>query len=103
VNLTPSLTTPENKEIRVEVPGHTEPLFRDETRHANESYTLTRREGALPREVEVIPDTDNMYNAADNINVFDLYEVGGLREGEVSLPFVHGVELSGPKGEVVRF
>ena len=50
----------------------------------------------------VIPDTDNMYTA-ENTSVFDLYEVGGLQEGEASLPFVHGVELSGPKGEIVRF
>jgi hypothetical protein len=44
-----------------------------------------------------------MYNEAKNTNVFDLYEVGGLRAREVSNPFVHGVELAGPKGEVVRF
>ena len=44
-----------------------------------------------------------MYNTAENTRVFDLYEVGGLRGEEVSLPFVHGVELSGPKGEIVRF
>jgi hypothetical protein len=44
-----------------------------------------------------------MYNAAENISVFDLYEVGSLKEGEVSLPFVQRVELSGPKGEIVRF
>ena len=51
----------------------------------------------------VIPDTDNMYSKLDNTNVFDLYEVGSMQEGEASLPFVHGVELSGPKGEIVRF
>ena len=51
----------------------------------------------------VIPDTQNMYNKAENTIVFDLYEVGSLREGETSLLFVHGVELAGPKGEVVRF
>jgi hypothetical protein len=44
-----------------------------------------------------------MYSRADNNSVFDLYEVGSLREGETSLPFVHRVELSGPKGEIVRF
>ena len=43
-----------------------------------------------------------MYNEG-NTKVFDLYEVGSLQEGEASLPFVHGVELSGPKGEIVRF
>jgi hypothetical protein len=50
----------------------------------------------------VIPDTNSLYNK-DNDSVFDLYEVGGLREGETSLPFVYRVELSGPKGEIVRF
>ena len=64
-----------------------------------------RREGALPAAVVVIPDTQIMYNKADNSNqnVFDLYEVGSLRVGEASIPFVHGVELAGPKGEIVRF
>ena len=65
-------------------------------------YTPTRGEGVLPSLV-VIPDTDSMYNRVEYNNIFDLYEVGGLREGETSLPFVHGVELSGPKGEIVRF
>ena len=51
----------------------------------------------------VIPDTQNMYNKAENTIVFDLYKVGSLREGETSLPFVHGVELAGPKGKAVRF
>ncbi|KAF8814736.1 hypothetical protein BYT27DRAFT_7010969, partial [Phlegmacium glaucopus] len=38
--------------------------------------------------------------------ILDLYSVGSLkgkREGEASKPFVHGVELAGPKGEIVRF
>ena len=61
-------------------------------------------EGALPEEDVVIPDTQNMYNKAENTIVFDSYEVGSLREGETSLLFVHGVEkLAGPKGKVVRF
>ena len=51
----------------------------------------------------VIPDTQIMYNKSDNANVFDLYEVDSLRVGEASTPFVHGVEIAGPKGEVVRF
>jgi hypothetical protein len=44
-----------------------------------------------------------MYNEAENSNIFDLYEVGDLKGEEESLPFVHGVEIAGPKGEVVRF
>jgi hypothetical protein len=89
----------------VTVPEYKEPSLGDESRHANEQYTLTRREGALPTAVVVIPDTQIMYNKADNSNqnVFDLYEVGSLRVGEASIPFVHRVELAGPKGEIVRF
>ena len=52
--------------------------------------------------VAVIPDT-SMYNEAENSNIFDLYEVGNLEKEETSTPFVHGVELAGPKGEIVRF
>ena len=51
----------------------------------------------------VIPDMSSMYNETTNSNIFDLYEVGNLREEDGSLPFVHGVELAGPNGEVVRF
>ena len=103
MNLKPSLTTPEEKDGRAKVPECIEPTLGDESRHANETYTLSRREGALPENVAVIPDTDNMYRTAENTNVFDLYEIGSLKDGEASLPFVHGVELSGPKGEIVRF
>ena len=97
------MTTLDEEEKRIEVPEHTEPPLRDNTRHANTTYTPTRGEGVLPEIVVVIPDTDNMYSTAENSNIFDLYEVGTLQEKEVSLPFVHGVELSGPKGEIVRF
>ena len=99
----PSVTTPEGKERRAGVPEHAEPMFGDESRHAGDPYTQTRWEGALPDDVVVIPDTEIMYNEAKNTIVFDLYEVGSQREGETSHPFVHGVELAGPKGEVVRF
>ena len=51
----------------------------------------------------VIPDTQTMYNKSDNANVFELYDVDSLRVEEASIPFVHGVELAGPKGEIVRF
>jgi hypothetical protein len=78
-------------------------MLGDETRHADEPYTLSRRGGALPESIVVIPDTREMYNKAANSNVFDLYEVSSLRDNETSIPFVHGVELAGPKGEVVRF
>ena len=80
-------------------------MLGDESRHVNESYTPTRGEGALPTAVVVIPDTQIMYNEADSPNhdIFDLYEVGSLRDKEASVPFVHGVELAGPRGEIVRF
>ena len=97
------MTTPTVEEMRAEVPEQIEPRLGDELRHANRSYTLTRREGALPEGVVVIPDTDNTYSELNNTNVFELYKVGSPQEKEVSAPFVHGVELSGPKGEIVRF
>ena len=97
-----SLTTPKEREKRAGVPEYAQPMLGDETRHANETYTPMRREGALPENVAVIPDT-NMYSTAENSKVFDLYEVGSLKDGEASLPFIHGVELSGLKGEIVRF
>lgn len=89
----------------VDVPEHEEPVLGDKYRHANELYTLTRREGVLPMDIVVIPDTQSMYNEADseNSNVSDLYKVGSLKDGEPSNPFVHGVELARPKGEVVIF
>jgi hypothetical protein len=84
-----------------EVPWRREPALGDKSRHVSEAYT--RGEGVLPMEVVVIPDTQIMYNKSDNANVFDLYEVDSLRVGEASIPFVHGVEIAGPKGEIVRF
>ena len=97
------MATLEKEEERAEVPKHEELLLGDELRHTNELYTQMRREGALPMNIVVIPDTKNMYNEAENGNVFDLYEVGNLKREEESLPFIHGVELAGPKGEIVRF
>ena len=98
------MTTHVEKEKRAEVPEQREPRLGDKMRHTNGPYTLTRREGVLPEEVVVIPDTNSLYNK-ENDSFFDLYEVGasGLREGETSLPFIYRVELSGPKGEIVRF
>ena len=97
------MATPNDKEKRAVVPEHVEPTLGDKIRHANTTYTPKRGEGALPTDVVVISDTNSMYNAAENSNIFDLYEVGSLKQEETSLPFVHGVELSGPKGEIVRF
>jgi hypothetical protein len=94
----------EDEKRQAEVPEQEEPELGDiSTRHTNNLYTLTRREGVLPKEIVVIPDTLSMYNKAENSIVFDLYEVGSLKDGEINNPFVHGVEIVGPKGEVVRF
>ena len=96
------MTTQNDENRRADVLEH-EPVPGDRSRHTNKSYTLTRREGALPDEVAVISDMDSMYKDTENSIVFDLYEIGGLREGEICAPFVHGIELAGPKGEIVRF
>jgi hypothetical protein len=84
-----------------------EPPLRDRDRPINGLYTPARGEGALPDGVVVIPDTtESMYIVEQNNNIFDLYSIGGQNEkelGETSVPFVHGVELSGPRGEKVRF
>ena len=48
------------------------------------------------------PGTSSMYNETMNSNIYDLYEVGDLREEDGSLPFVHRIVLAGLKGEVVR-
>ena len=97
------MMTPREEEKGAQVPEHKAPVLRDKSRHINKSYAQWRRGGALPVDEVVIPDMSSMYNETTNSNIFDLYEVGNLREEDGSLPFVHGVELAGPKGEVVRF
>jgi hypothetical protein len=83
------------------------PLLGDGARPTNGLYTPKRGEGALPSSVVVIPDTTiSMYSVERNSNISDLYSVGSQKGeglGKTSLPFVHGVELGGPKGEIVRF
>ena len=96
------MTTPREEVERAAVPEHEAPRLGDEFRHVNGLYTPTGGERALPTDVVVISDTNSMYNEAENSNIFDLYEVGDLK-GEEASPFVHGVELAGPKGEIVRF
>ena len=55
----------------------------------------------------VIPDTtEPVYSVVRNNNISNLYSVGSQRtekRGGTSIPFVYTVELSGPKGEIVRF
>ena len=99
-------TTPTQLNEQPPAPKHDKPMLRDGHRPTNELYTPKSGEGALPN-VVVIPDTKKpMYSVERNNNISDLYGVGSQRNknsGETSIPFVHGVELSGPKGEIVRF
>jgi hypothetical protein len=99
--------TPEILDRQMKAPKYVVPMLRDRKRPTNRLYTPKRREGALPNNVVVIPDTTiSMYNVERNSNVSDLYSVGS-QEGErlvkTSLPFVYGVELGGPNGEIIRF
>ena len=96
------MMTPKEEVERAAVPEHEAPMLGDNFRHVNGLYTPVQGERVLPTDVVVISDT-NMYIEAENSNIFDLYEVGSLKEEETSTPFVHGVELAGPKGEIVRF
>ena len=101
------MTTPMRLDKQIGAPRHKEPMPRDRTRPTNEQYTPKRGEGALPNDVAVIPDTPNpMYSVERNISISNLYSVGSRKSkdlGQTSIPFVHRVELSGPKGEIVRF
>ena len=97
------MTTHHENDKQAMVPWYQEPIPGDKLGHADRLYTQKRWEGVLPTDAVVIPDTEHMYIKAENTIVFDLYEVGSLREEGASLPFVHAVELAGPKGEVVRF
>ena len=96
------MMTPREEEKGAQVPEHEAPALRDKTRHVNKSYAQWRRGGALPVDKVVIPGMSSMYNKTMNSNIYDLYEVGDLREEDGSLPFVHRVALAGLKGEVVR-
>ena len=97
------MMTPREEEKWARVPEHKVPALGDKSRHVNKSYAQWSRGGALPADEVVIPDMSSMYNETTNSNIFDLYEVGDLREEDRCLPFVHRVELAGLKGEVVRF
>ena len=102
-----SLTTPRLLNKETTAPKYYEPILRDRVRPTNGLYTPKSREGVLPSCIVVIPDTTkSMYSVKQNDNIFDLYTVGSQKKkepGETSIPFIHGVELSGPKGETVIF
>ena len=59
-------------------------------------------EGVLPTDDEVIPDTSTLYSHSREMNILDLYSVGDPERTRRSVPFVHGIQLKGPKGEIVR-
>ena len=102
-----SSTTPEWQCRQERVPRCDEPTPRDGVRPTNGQYTPEHGEGAIPSSTVVIPDTtETMYSVKENNSISDLYSVGSQRRkeaGKTSIPFVHGVELSGPKGENVSF
>ena len=99
--------TPRTLKVEAGAPEYEEPIFRDGIRPTNRLYTPMSGEGVSPSSIVVIPDTTkSMYNVARNNNISDLYSIGSKREKgleETSVPFVYRVELSGPKGEIVRF
>lgn len=65
-------------------------------------YTRSRREGHELGDHVIISDA-SMYTVPANAIILDLYGVDEASKGErVSVPFVHWVELAGPKGEIVR-
>ena len=79
------MTTELGEKRQVEVPWRRKPTLGDISRHVNKLYALKGREGVLPTEIVVIPDTQIMYNKSDSANVFDLYEVDSLRVGEATV------------------
>jgi hypothetical protein len=81
-------------ECIAEPPGDIQPT------HAE--CTPVNGEGVLPAGDEVIPDTSILYSHSREMNILDLYSVGDLERTRQSVPFVHGIQLKGPKGEVVR-
>ena len=63
--------------------------------------TLMCRGGALPSDDVVILDT-SIYNEPSEFQIFDLYGIGNVKTAHTSIPFVYGVKLEGPKGEIVQ-
>ena len=63
--------------------------------------TLHSRGEALPYNIAVIPDT-TMYATNAEFIVLDLYCMGSEDEQKNTVPFVHTIELHGPRGEIVR-
>lgn len=67
----------------------------------NITCTPTSGGGALPSGDAVILDT-SMYSKFPESQIFDLYGIGSIRTTHTSIPFIYGVKLQGPKGEIVR-
>jgi hypothetical protein len=82
-------------------------LGRDETssKDMQTSFTIESTvgadEGGSPEEVVVTVDPD-MYSARPNPSIVDLYCVESEDKQHNSTPFLHTVQLQGPKGEIVR-
>ncbi|KAG6905707.1 hypothetical protein DXG01_001188 [Tephrocybe rancida] len=98
--MAPMTTQDYNNNQEHKVPEQFEALHGDEHQPPTNTCTLGDREGALPKDDTIIPDT-LLYYAHREHDIFDLYEVGSLKRGK-SVPFVHDVQLDRPKGEVVR-
>jgi hypothetical protein len=98
---TPNLSD-EGRDARV--PEREMARFRDNIQLVSTTYTSMSDEGASPRDDAVIPDT-TMYYIPANTVIVDLYSVDALRRkgSRTSVPFIHWVALTGPRGEVVRF
>ena len=64
--------------------------------------TPMSRAGVLPGDDAVILDTP-MYNGSSEseYEIVDLYGIGSANRSHKSMLFIHGMELEGPKGEVV--
>jgi hypothetical protein len=65
------------------------------------THTLSSKGGALPNEVVVIPDA-TMYTIDAESTVLDLYCMESEDEQKKTVPFLHTIELHGPRGEIVR-
>jgi len=94
------LTTPVDPLPTTPVLLHEEGMQEDKPlQPTNAMCTPMRGGGALPSGDVVILDT-LMYNEFPESQIFDLYGIGNVRAS--SIPFVYGVELDGPNGEIVR-
>jgi len=81
------------------IPVQETTLLGDHGQSVSAMHAPPRGEGALPRDVVVIPDAAHMYNIVSNEHALNLYSVDSPSKKN-SGPFVHGVILDGPQGEL---